>query len=278
VNYRIINCIFVHLLKNITNMILKYNKYVEKINENYDNIDIMKSKYNELIDYTLLEPTTSNEDIISLTEKARIIVPKSICVLPKMVSLAKKELKDTNILVCTVISFPDGNNTIEEKSNETLKAIQDGADEIDMVLNYKLLKERWFENNVNENIHEYLIKDIKTLSRICHDSDVILKVIVESGLLDIPQTNYVTKLCLEADADYIKTSTGKISIGAELDKVKEMKDVITESDKTMFIKVSGGIRTLEDIEKFAPYVDRFGVGYSVVEQLNGITTNNNSNY
>lgn len=259
-------------------MILKYNKYIEKINENYDNIDIMKEKYNELIDYTLLEPTSSNEDIISLTEKARIINPKSVCVLPDKVSLAKKELKDTNILVCTVISFPGGENTIEEKSNETLKAIQDGADEIDMVLNYKLLKERWFEDSVNENIHEYLLKDIKTLSRLCHDNDVILKVIVESGLLDIPQTNYVTKLCLEADADYIKTSTGKVSVGAELVKVKEMKDVITESDKTMFIKASGGIRSFEDIERFAPYVDRFGVGFGVVEKLNGITSSVKSDY
>ena len=115
-------------------MILKYNKYVDKINENYDNINKMKEKYNQLIDYTLLESTASNEDIILLTEKARIIVPKSVCVLPNKVSLAKKELKDTNVLVCTVISFPGGENTIEEKSDETLKSIQDGADEIDMVL------------------------------------------------------------------------------------------------------------------------------------------------
>lgn len=259
-------------------MIIKYNKYVDKINENYDNINEMKEKYNELIDYTLLESTASNEDIISLTEKARIIEPKTVCVLPNKVSIAKKELKDTNILVCTVISFPDGENTIEEKSDETLKAIQDGADEIDMVLNYKLLKERWFKDSVNENIHEYLLKDIKTISKICQDNDVILKVIVESGLLDIPQTNYVTKLCLEADADYIKTSTGKVSIGAELVKVKEMKDVITESDKTMFIKASGGIKSYEDIERFAPYVDRFGVGFDVVEKLNGITSSVKSEY
>ena len=105
-----------------------------------------------------------------------------------------------------------------------------------------------------------------------------MKVIVESGELDIPQTNYVTKLCLEADADYIKTSTGKVNIGAELVKVKEMKDVITESDKTMFIKVSGGIRSFEDIERFAPYVDRFGVGFGVVEKLNGISSSIKSEY
>lgn len=260
-------------------MILKYNNYIKKINENYNIIDEMRTKYNEMIDYTLLEPNASENDIISLTEKARIILPKSVCILPKMVSLAKKELKDTEILICTVISFPEGDNSIEEKYNETKKAIEDGADEIDMVMNYKLLKKEWVNGELPINIKEYLHDDIKTLSNLCHDNNVILKVIVESGVLNILQTNYVTKLCLEFGADFIKTSTGKISVGAELDKVKEMKDVISKSNKIMLIKASGGIRTFEDIQKFAPYVNRFGIGYKAVEKLNGLSSNyNDSDY
>jgi deoxyribose-phosphate aldolase len=105
-----------------------------------------------------------------------------------------------------------------------------------------------------------------------------LKVIVESGALDIPQTVFVTNLCLEAGADYIKTSTGKIAVGAELDKVKTMKNTIAEFGGTMFIKASGGIRTIEDIKKFYPFVDRFGIGWSAVDEMNGLGGNIKNNY
>lgn len=258
-------------------MILKFNNFISKINET-NTLDIMKNNYNKYIDYTLLDENSTEDDIISLTEKARIIEPKSVCVLPKWVKLSKEELEDTDILVCTVISFPGGTNTIDEKITETKRAIQDGADEIDMVLNYQLLKEKWNDGDIDNDMYNYLIEEISSLSDICHDNNVILKVIVESGELTIPQTNFATQLCLESNADFIKTSTGKVDVGAELDKVKEMKKVIDESDKNMLIKASGGIRTLEDIKTFEPYIDRYGMGSGAVEKLNGIIELEDNSY
>jgi deoxyribose-phosphate aldolase len=235
-------------------------------------------KYNGMFDYTQLDPVATEEDIMQLTEKARIIEPASICILPKMVAFGKEQLKDTDIMVCTVISFPGGDNSLEDKLAETKQAIADGADEIDMVLDYKKLKENWEGDSVNEETKQYLLQDITQLAEECHKSDITLKVIVESGLLDIQQTKLCTELCLEAGADFIKTSTGKVAVGAELDKVKVMKDTIAEFGGTMFIKASGGIRTIEDVKKFYPYVDRFGVGWGAVDSMNGLSGPAKSNY
>jgi deoxyribose-phosphate aldolase len=154
---------------------------------------------------------------------------------------------------------------------ETNKAILDGADEIDMVLNYTLLKKDIINN------YNYLINEVKTLADICHSNinknrdKIIFKVIVESGLLSELQTKIATNICLNGDADFIKTSTGKNKCpGAELNKVKIMYELIKESDKYMFIKASGGIRTLEQINMFLPYIDRFGIGFKSVDDINNI--------
>jgi len=272
-------------------MIINYNKFKSHIQENtkfkthhvtsvlnelvdYNEI----RKYNNMFDYTQLDPAATEEDIMQLTEKARMIEPASICILPKMVAFGKEQLKDTDIMVCTVISFPGGDNSLQDKLTETKQAIADGADEIDMVLDYKKLKANWEGDSVDEETRQYLLEDISQLAEECHKSDITLKVIVESGLLDIQQTILCTELCLEAGADFIKTSTGKVAVGAELDKVKAMKNTIGEFGGTMFIKASGGIRTIEDVKKFAPYVDRFGVGWGAVDSMNGISGQAKSNY
>ena len=256
-------------------MIKNYTQFIKE-----SKVDDNIKDYNSMIDYTLLESNATEEDILNLTEKARIIVPKSICILPNMVSFAKEHLRDTEISVCTVISFPEGTNSLEDKISETKKALEDGADEIDMVLNYKRLIEQWNTETLStdKGTHEYLLNEIKKVSTICHVDNKILKVIVESGRLDIPQTKYVTTLCIDGDADFIKTSTGKIEIGAELDKVKSMEEIITEEGSDLQIKVSAGIRTIEDIEKFYPFVDRFGIGWSSVDKINGLTSNNKTDY
>lgn len=257
----------------INKSVIKFNPMLNESVE-YDEI----KKYNSMIDYTQLDPAATEEDILEITEKARIVEPASICILPKMVKFAKEELEDTDIMVCTVISFPDGDNSLEDKLSETKKAIADGADEIDMVLDYKLLKEKWDGNDVDEETREYLLEDISQLAEECHKNNITLKVIVESGLLDIEQTKFCTDLCLQAGADFIKTSTGKVAIGAEIDKVKAMKNAIAEFGGTMFIKASGGIRTLEDIRKFLPYVDRFGIGWGAVDTMNGLIDISLDNY
>ena len=247
-------------------VIKNYNSF---INEN-----VQSFEYNNMIDYTLLDNSASDEDIISLCENAMKYGVKSVCVMPKHVSLASEELEDSNVLVCTVISFPEGINSLEQKISETNKVISDGADEVDMVLNYKML---------DSDEYDYLVSEVKSLVDICHEStnkdgdEIILKVIVESGLLNEEQTEMATLICLDAEADFIKTSTGKVAIGAELDKVKIMFDTIKESGKQMKIKASGGVRTLQDIKTFEPYVDRFGMGSAAVDTLNG-NINNDSSY
>lgn len=230
------------------------------------------NQYNGIIDYTLLDESATDADIINLCEKANILKVKSVCVYPKYVSLCRKELAQSDVLVCTVISFPDGTNSTEQKISETNNAILDGADEIDMVLNYKLLGD--FSN---DDRYDYLHNEVKSLSDICHSNlnkngdKIILKVIVESGLLSELATRKVTHICIFGDADFIKTSTGKIKgPGAELDKVKIMYNWINCSKKQMFIKASGGIRTLEQMNMFLPYVDRFGMSYNSVDELNDI--------
>jgi deoxyribose-phosphate aldolase len=203
-----------------------------------------------------------------------------------MVKFARKELKGTNILVCTVISFPGGFNSLEDKMEETVKAITDGADEIDMVLDYQRLLNNWdiSKNKCDEDTHNYLLTDIKQLADYCHKNGVILKVIVESGRLDNIQTLYVTNLCIDAKADYIKTSTGKVEVGAEIDKVLIMKNVIERRSTIeninikLKIKASGGIRTIEDQREFAPYVDRFGMGFGSVDSINGLEQETESSY
>jgi len=266
-------------------MLKRYNSFVKRINESDESFinDVPNNevkKFNGMTDYTQLSPQATEDDILELSEKARIINPKSICILPNMVKFGKEVLKDTNILICTVISFPEGTNTLEQKLSENKKALLDGADEIDMVLDYQRLLENWDDQtqSLDRKEHDYLIQDIKQLADICHKSKKILKVIVESGNLDIPQTKYVTTLCIDGGADFIKTSTGKVDVGAELDKVKIMNETITEEGSDLQIKASGGIRTIEDQKRFFPFVQRFGMGSDSVDKINGIEKSEQGDY
>jgi len=251
----------------------------------YETVGDYKMKANLIgsIDYTLLTPTATEDDVLQLCEKSNKLGVKSVCVLPKMVKVAAEALEDSDVLVCTVISFPHGTDTTAQKLSETKKAISDGADECDMVLNYPLLKgETPFHDPLAAT--DDLIHDVKTLVDECHShtnkdgEEVILKVIVESGLLNAKQTDAATYICLDAGADFIKTSTGMVATGAELDKVQIMRKIIDEEGSDMKIKASGGIRTMTDLQKFAPYVDRFGVGFASVDSIFGGAIAGDNNY
>jgi len=120
-----------------------------------------------------------------------------------------------------------------------------------------------------------LVEEVRALTEIAHENGAILKVIVESGLLTEKQTKVAIDICLEAGADFIKTSTGKVDVGAEPDKVKVMADTISGfgwfNGSDMEIKASGGVRTLEDIKTYEGLgVTRFGMGYGSVDKLNNI--------
>ena len=250
----------------------KIKNYIQFIKENN------MFQYNNMIDYTLLEESATDQDIIELCKKADMLGVKSVCVLPKHVALAKEQLIHSKVLVCTVISFPHGTDTTISKLNETQRVINDGADEVDMVLNYPLLQKHY------EDGFEELVYDVKTLVDECHKhtnkygNQIVLKVIVESGLLTEEETKMATDICLEAGADFIKTSTGKVSVGAEINKIKVMFDTIQQANSNMKIKASGGVRTAEQINSMLGMVDRFGMGYAAVDKLNGLESTTPSGY
>jgi len=250
----------------------KIKNYTQFIKENN------MFQYNNMIDYTLLEDSATDADIINLCKKADMLGVKSVCVLPKHVALAKEQLIHSKVLVCTVVSFPEGNLSLTQKEDQTRQVISDGADEVDMVLNYKMLIENKKEN------YDFLVEEVSSLVNICHSNTnkegekVILKVIVESGLLSEEETKIATDICLEAGADFIKTSTGKVAVGAEMNKIQIMFDTIKDSGKQMNIKASGGVRTSDQINSMLPMVNRFGMGYAAVDKLNNLSTDTKSAY
>lgn len=254
----------------------KLKKYNDFLNEKkgFKLYEDVQTSFNSMIDYTSLTGAESEDDIFNLCERAKELGTASVCVLPEYVKSAAECLADSDVKVCTVISFPKGTDSIEDKKIETEKAIADGADECDMVLNYPMLQGKG--DDVDPDTYEYLVDDVESLVDICHGYNnklgekVILKVIVESGLLSEEETEIATEICIDADADFIKTSTGKVAVGAEMNKVQIMKDTINQNGSDMKIKASGGIKTIADVQKFSSIVDRLGMGYASVDDINGI--------
>lgn len=244
-------------------------------------------KYNKITDYTLLSDVNkeTEQDIIDLCAKAIELGVKSVCVYPKWVKLASEQLQDSDVLVCTVISFPKGNDTTMDKIIETGLAIEHGADEIDMVADYQKVIDNWTTNEKDFYL-EQVFDDVLQISNFVHSKGKVLKVIIESGCLSNEQTEWFTEVCIDANVDYIKTSTGKVSVGAEIEKVLIMDAVIDgypdEDEITdLKIKVSGGIRTLEDQEMYYDVIGengRFGMGFGSVDKINGIEQEVESDY
>ena len=187
------------------------------------------------VDHTILKAFTTWEDIKKLCDEAIEYKMASVCVPPCYI----KKIKDTygdNINVCTVIGFPLGYNSTEVKVAETKKAIQDGAGEVDMVINICELK--------NKN-YEYVENEIKALREVSKGK--ILKVIVETCYLTDEEKIKVCEFVSNAKADFIKTSTGFGTGGASFEDIELFKKHIADDVK---IKASGGIKTKEDMQKY----------------------------
>jgi len=189
----------------------------------------MLEKY---IDHTLLKPDATRDDIIKLCDEAKKYGFYSVCVNPYYVPLAKEELKDSDVKITTVIGFPLGANMTEVKVYEAKKAIEAGADEIDMVINIAALKNK--EYSIIENEIVSILNEIKGKAK--------LKVIIETCLLTEEEKIKMCEIALKTGVDFIKTSTGFSSGGATYEDVKLIKKVV--GDK-IGIKASGGIRTKE---------------------------------
>lgn len=187
---------------------------------------------NEYIDHTYLKAFGGEEIIKKLCEEAKEYNFKSVCVNPYYIELARKLLKGSNVLVCTVIGFPLGQNTIETKVFETKDAVEKGADEIDMVINIAALKDKK---------DDYVYNEIKEIKNAC--SDKVLKVIIETCYLNEEEIRRASALSLKANADFVKTSTGFGTSGAKVENVCIMKDVVKDNAK---IKAAGGINNFNE--------------------------------
>ena len=193
---------------------------------------------NKYIDHTLLKPNAVDAEIITLCKEAKEYHFASVCVNPCNVALVKKELSGSDVMTCSVIGFPFGTQTTAVKCAETEQALKDGACEIDMVINVgKLL-----EGNT-----EYVKKEIAALASVCHAKNAHLKVIVETCYLSEKDIANACAAVEQADADFIKTSTGYGSRGASLEDIALFKKYLKKDTK---IKASGGIRSREDALKY----------------------------
>lgn len=188
---------------------------------------------NEYIDHTILKADASKAEVETLCQEAREHQFKSVCINPTWVSLAKEMLTDTSVLICTVIGFPLGANHTDVKVYETKKALEDGADEIDMVINVAQLKAG------NE---EYVKNEIAEISKEVHQNNGILKVIIETSLLTDEEKIKACSIAKDAGADFVKTSTGFSSSGATVEDIKLMRKTVGEK---MGVKASGGVRELD---------------------------------
>lgn len=213
---------------------------------------------NKLIDHTLLKAFATSKDIEKLCQEAREYKFASVCVNPANVSLAKKLLIDTEVAICTVIGFPLGANTIEIKEEETKDAVNNGATEIDMVINIGKAK---------EHDYDYILEEIKTVVRAADGK--LVKVIIETCYLTDEEKVKVCKMAAIAGADFVKTSTGFGTGGATVEDVKLMKKSITSNMK---VKASGGIKTLEDAKSMVDAgASRIGAssGVAIMKELGG---------
>lgn len=185
----------------------------------------------QYIEHTLLKQDATKEELTKLFDEAKKYNFKGVCVNPINVATAKKYLNDTDVKIVTVVGFPLGANVSEVKAFETERAIKDGADEIDMVLNVSKLKDKDYE---------FVLEDIKAVKKACADKS--LKVILETDLLEKDEIKKACELCVEAKADFVKTSTGfvKNGEGAKAEDVKLMADIVKPHG--LGVKASAGIR------------------------------------
>ena len=186
---------------------------------------------NFYIEHTLLKPDAKKEELIKLFEEAKEHHFLGVCINPCFVAFAKEQLKDSGVKIVTVIGFPLGANRSDVKAYEAKKAIEDGADEIDMVINISKLKDGFFD---------YVRQDIIAVREACQGH--VLKVILETDLLTPDEIRKACEICVEAKADLVKTSTGfvKGGVGAKVEDVKLMHDTV--SPHGLKVKASGGIR------------------------------------
>jgi deoxyribose-phosphate aldolase len=212
----------------------------------------MTTNINKLIDHTVLKPETTTAQIEKLCEEAKEHNFASVCVNPTWVSLCSKLLKGSDVLVCTVIGFPLGANTKEVKAFETTNAIENGAQEVDMVINIGALKDK---------DHETVEQDIAAVVNAAKGK-ALVKVIIETSLLTNEEKEIASKLSVKAGADFVKTSTGFSTGGATVEDVALMRKTVGPD---IGVKASGGVRDIASVNEMVK------AGATRIGTSNGIT-------
>lgn len=197
---------------------------------------ITKDYVASIIDHTILKPETTPEDVKKICKEAVENKFASVCVNSCYTKLVAEELGNSGVKVCTVVGFPLGSMSSESKAFETRKAIEDGAHEIDMVINIGMLKSRQYD---------YVKNDISAVVDAAKGK-AIVKVILETCLLTDEEKVEACKISKAANSDFVKTSTGFSKWGAKLEDVKLMRETVGSE---MGVKASGGVHSFEDAVK-----------------------------
>jgi deoxyribose-phosphate aldolase len=188
-----------------------------------------------MIDSTNVKPTATKNEIENLCKEAIYYSFGCICVNPVYVRLTSAILKDKKTKVCSTVGFPFGTSLMEIKALEAFKAVEDGAEELDMVINLSLLKSRDY-NTAKRDVAA--VTEVKRLSK-----EIIVKVIIETGWLTDDEKVIACRLAREAKADFVKTSTGFFGKGATVKDVRLMRKTVGPN---MGVKAAGGIKTYAD--------------------------------
>ena len=219
---------------------------------------LTESEIARLIDHTLLKPDATRDEIRKLCEEAPQYQFASVCVNPWNVAQAAELLRGSTVKVCTVVGFPLGATLPEVKVFEAQKAIERGAQEIDMVINIGALK---------SGLLDTVQADIHGVVKASHQGSALCKVIIETCLLTHDEKIQASLAAKNAGADFVKTSTGFSTAGATPDDVRLIRDTIGAHTG---IKAAGGVRTLEDMRKMVEAgATRIGAsaGVKIIQQL-----------
>ena len=207
-------------------------------------------RLNKTIDHTILNPDATKDEVIKVLDEAKAYDFASVCLEPCWVTLAAERLADSEVKVCTVIGFPLGANTKTVKAFEAKEAVENGADEVDMVLNIGALK---------SGEYDLVLEDMKAVREAAKDA--VVKVILETCLLTDEEKKKACALAKEAGMDFVKTSTGFSTAGATTEDVKLMREAVGDA---MGVKASGGIRDRETAEAMiAAGASRIGASKSI---------------
>lgn len=207
-------------------------------------------RLNKTIDHTILNPDVTKDEVIKVIDEAKAYDFASVCLEPCWVTLAAERLADSEVKVCTVIGFPLGANTKTVKAFEAKEAVENGADEVDMVLNIGALK---------SGEYDLVLEDMKAVREAAKDA--VVKVILETCLLTDEEKKKACALAKEAGMDFVKTSTGFSTAGATTEDVKLMREAVGDA---MGVKASGGIRDRETAEAMiAAGASRIGASKSI---------------